>query len=159
MAELTAISRTELYSDGTTKTSSHYYAGGKHVATKDHEGPSTEEAVAHFSEHAPEGHVLVIEQTPKGPVGEELSKFSGVGAATPIHPPVTNTEIEEPDGETPSGRVRITPDMPGGAALIAGGYTTVGRVRKASDDELSKVSGVGAATVAKIRAALGPNVP
>lgn len=49
---------------------------------------------------------------------------------------------------------KLNEDFPGHDQLVAGGYTTITKVRNASDEELLAVDGVGPVTVEKIRAAL-----
>lgn len=49
---------------------------------------------------------------------------------------------------------KLSEDFPGHDQLVAGGYTTIAKVRNASDEELLAVDGVGPVTVEKIRAAL-----
>lgn len=68
-------------------------------------------------------------------------------------PPADELPLENCEPATPSDRTKIKADFPASEHLIAAGYTTFGKVRHASDEELLEVEHIGPAALAKIREA------
>lgn len=61
--------------------------------------------------------------------------------------------LENCEPTSPSDRTKIKEDFPASEHLIAAGFNTFGKVRKATDEELLEIEHIGPAALAKVREA------
>lgn len=97
--------------------------------------PKTESALAAFSSAVPVG----------------ITVSEGVAVVSHFPEPADTVDFDAP--ALPSDRTKIKDEFPHAEHLIAAGFTTFGKVRRATDDELLAIEHVGPAALTKIREA------